>query len=52
VDSSGWTEYSADGPNAEFFEAAVLEAGSLVVPLNCIYVGIQGIRAAARGAQR
>jgi hypothetical protein len=23
VDSSGWTEYFADGPNAEFFEAAI-----------------------------
>ena len=49
VGSSGWTEYFADGPSAEFFEAAILEAGFLVVPLNYIYVGIQ---AAAQGAQR
>src|SRR5215212_6952428 len=32
VDSSSWIKYFADGPNAEFFEAAILEAGSLVVP--------------------
>ena len=34
VDSSGWLEYFADAPNAGFFEAAVLDASALVVPLN------------------
>jgi predicted nucleic acid-binding protein len=37
VDSSGWIEYFADGPNAGFFEAAVAEADSLVVPSISIY---------------
>jgi toxin FitB len=37
VDSSGWLEYFADGPNAGFFEAAILDAGSLVVPSISIY---------------
>jgi toxin FitB len=37
VDSSGWIEYFADDPNAEFFEAAILEASSLIVPSISIY---------------
>lgn len=37
VDSSGWIEYFADGPNASFFEAAIQEAGSLVVPAITLY---------------
>lgn len=37
VDSSGWLEYSADGPNADFFERAIKEADSLVVPSVSIY---------------
>ena len=37
VDSSGWLEYFADGPNADFFEAAIEEASSLVVPTISIY---------------
>jgi toxin FitB len=37
VDSSGWIEYFSDGPNAKFFEAAILDAGSLVVPSISIY---------------
>jgi toxin FitB len=37
VDSSGWIEYFADGPNAEFFEAAIVDASSLVVPSISIY---------------
>ncbi len=32
VDSSGWLEYFADGPNAGFFELAIGEEASLVVP--------------------
>ena len=37
VDSSGWIEYFADGPNAEFFEDAIADAASLVVPSISIY---------------
>jgi toxin FitB len=37
VDSSGWIEYFADGPNAGFFDAAIVDAGSLVVPSISIY---------------
>lgn len=37
VDSSGWIEYFADGPNADFFEAAIEDAASLVVPSISIY---------------
>ncbi len=37
VDSSGWIEYFADGPNAEFFEDAIMDASSLVVPSINIY---------------
>ena len=37
MDSSGWIEYFADGPNAGFFEAAIAEADSLVVPSISIY---------------
>jgi len=38
VDSCGWLEYFADGPNAGFF-APALEAtdGTLVVPTLCLY---------------
>jgi toxin FitB len=32
VDSSGWLEYLADGPNADFFAAAVEDTERLVVP--------------------
>ena len=37
VDSLGWLEYFADGPNADFFEAAVEDASSLVVPTISVY---------------
>ncbi|MDN5696444.1 MAG: type II toxin-antitoxin system VapC family toxin [Rubrobacter sp.] len=37
VDSSGWIEYFADGPNASFFEAAIQDANSLVVPAITLY---------------
>lgn len=37
VDSSGWIEYFADGSNAGFFEAAIEEATSLVVPSISLY---------------
>ncbi len=36
VDSCGWLEYLADGPNAAFFEAALLDTATLLVPSICI----------------
>lgn len=32
VDSSGWLEYFADGPNASFFATAIERTDALVVP--------------------
>ncbi len=32
VDSSGWLEYLAEGPNAEFFASALIEVETLLVP--------------------
>ena len=32
VDSSGWLEYFADGPNASFFAPAIRDTHHLVVP--------------------
>ena len=32
VDSSGWLEYFADGPNASFFAAAIQDTDALIVP--------------------
>jgi predicted nucleic acid-binding protein len=37
VDSSGWLEYFADGPNAGFFAPAVQDLESLIVPSLTIY---------------
>lgn len=37
VDSSGWLEYFAAGPNAGFFAGAIEDADALVVPSICIY---------------
>ena len=37
VDSSGWLEYYADGPNADFFAPAVENVPELVVPSISIY---------------
>ena len=37
VDSSGWLEYFADGPNADFFAPAVENTADLVVPTISIY---------------
>ena len=37
VDSSGWLEYFADGPNAGAFEDALLAVDELVVPAISIY---------------
>lgn len=37
VDSSGWLEYFADGPNAERFAEPLSEPGRLVVPTVSLY---------------
>ena len=37
VDSSGWLEYFADGPNADFFAGAVENTSELIVPTLSIY---------------
>jgi predicted nucleic acid-binding protein len=36
VDSCGWLEYLADGPNAAFFAPAVENTDALIVPTICI----------------
>lgn len=37
VDSSGWLEYFADGPNADFFAPAIEDIPDLIVPVITIY---------------
>lgn len=37
VDSSGWLEYFADGPNAGFFEKAIQDVEHLVVPTLSVF---------------
>ena len=37
VDSSGWLEYLADGPNADFFAPAIENTTDLVVPSLSLY---------------
>jgi hypothetical protein len=37
VDSSGWLEYFADGPNADFFAPAIEATEQLLVPVICVY---------------
>lgn len=37
VDSSGWLEYLADGPGANFFAAAIENTDELVVPTLSLY---------------
>jgi predicted nucleic acid-binding protein len=36
VDSCGWLEYLADGPNASFFAPAIEHTDNLIVPTLCI----------------
>ena len=36
IDSCGWLEYFADGPNAGFYAAPLAETGKLLVPTICI----------------
>jgi len=44
VDSSGWLEYFSDGPNADFFAAAIESVTELVVPTISIYEVFKRIR--------
>ena len=37
VDSSGWIEYIADEPNANFFEPPIIDSEKLLVPTICLY---------------
>ena len=37
VDSSGWLEYLAGGPNADFFAASIEATDELIVPTVSIY---------------
>jgi toxin FitB len=37
VDSSGWLEYLADGPNADFFAKPITATADLVVPTVSLY---------------
>ena len=37
VDSSGWLEYFADGPNADFFAAPIEANAELLVPTVSLY---------------
>lgn len=36
VDSCGWLEYFADGPQADFYAGALEDPGSLLVPTICL----------------
>jgi len=37
VDSSGWLEYFADAPNADFFASAIENVSELIVPSISVY---------------
>lgn len=37
VDSSGWLEYFADGPNADYFAPAIQDTKALIVPTLSIF---------------
>ncbi len=37
VDSCGWLEYYADGPNADFYAPGIEDTENLIVPVICIY---------------
>jgi len=37
VDSCGWLEYFADGPNAQFFTPPIEDTKALIVPAICIF---------------
>jgi predicted nucleic acid-binding protein len=50
VDSSGWLEFFADGPNADFFARPIQDAKSLIVPTLSIFEVFKRI-AEQRGEQ-
>lgn len=37
VDSCGWLEFLAEGPNAGFFAEVISDTATLIVPTVCIY---------------
>jgi predicted nucleic acid-binding protein len=37
IDSSGWLEFFADGPNADYFKSAIQDEEHLVIPIICLY---------------
>ncbi|HMM58935.1 MAG TPA: type II toxin-antitoxin system VapC family toxin [Candidatus Rifleibacterium sp.] len=46
VDSCGWLEYLADGPDADFFSFPLFKTEQLVVPIICIYEVFKKVLAA------
>jgi hypothetical protein len=48
VDSSGWLEYFADGPNAAFFAPAIEATRELLVPTLSLFDGVDGVKYVAR----
>ncbi len=52
VDSSGWIEYFSDGPNADFFEAAIEDTERLVVPSISIYEVFKRLLAEVDGEEK
>lgn len=37
VDSCGWLEYFAEGPNADFFAPVIVDIENILVPTVCIF---------------
>ncbi len=37
IDSSGWLEYFADGPNADYFKSAIKDEEHLIIQTICLY---------------
>ena len=52
VDSSGWLEYLAEGPNADFFAPALVEVGALIVPTSAIKAAVAANNARYPNEQR
>lgn len=51
VDSSGWIEYFADGPNAGFFAPAVEDTEGLIVPSIALYEVFKRLLAEPEGEE-
>lgn len=51
VDSSGWLDYFADGPNADFFAPAVEDTEGLVVPSITLYEVFKRLLAEPEGEE-